>query len=106
VLTVANLSCQDVLQTQGLIDGDDLGGESSGVIEDVGPDVTDFAVGDRVFMMVPYCFSNRVVTTEELVARIPETLSSEEAATMPIVYITVIYALLHLRRLQKEDVRC
>ncbi|KAF2676482.1 polyketide synthase [Lentithecium fluviatile CBS 122367] len=95
---------RDVLQTQGLIDGDDLGGESSGVVEAIGPDVTDFAVGDRVFMMVPYCFSNRVITTEELVAKIPEGLSSEDAATMPIVYITVIYALLHLRRLQKDEI--
>ncbi|KAJ4338021.1 hypothetical protein N0V95_008172 [Ascochyta clinopodiicola] len=87
-LHTVGVNFRDVLQTQGLIDGDDLVGASSGVIEAVGTDVTDFAVGDRVFLMVPYCFSNRVVTTEELVAKIPESLSSEEAAAMPIVSVS------------------
>jgi NADPH:quinone reductase-like Zn-dependent oxidoreductase len=73
-------------------------------VEAVGPDVTDFAVGDRIFMMVPYCFSNRVITTAELVAKVPDGLALEEAATMPITFLTVIYALLHLRRLQEDEV--
>ena len=94
---------QDVLQTMGLIDGDDLGGECSGVVEAVGPDVTDIAVGDRVFMMVPYCFSNRVITWSKLVAKIPDSLSLDDAATMPITFITVIHAIINLRQLQKED---
>lgn len=55
-------------------------------------------------MMVPYCFSNRVITTAELLAKIPDGLSLEEAATMPITFITVIYGLLHLRHLEKGDV--
>ena len=80
-----------------------MGGECSGTIEAVGPDVVDFAVGDRVFMMLPYCFSNRVITSE-LVAKIPDRLNLEEAATMPITFVTVIYALIHSRRLQKDEV--
>lgn len=81
-----------------------MGGECSGIVEAIGPDVVDFAVGDRIFMMVPYCFSNRVITTSELVAKMPDGLSLEQAATMPIAFITVIYALIHLRHLQKDEV--
>ena len=55
-------------------------------------------------MMVAHCFSNRVNTPSELVAKIPDGLSSEGAATMPITFLTVIYALLHVRHLQKDEV--
>ena len=92
---------RDVLQTQGVVDGDDLGGESSGTVLEVGPGVADFAPGDRVFMIESYCFSNKVITNHELLAHIPKNLSMEGAATMPTVFTTVIYALLHLRRLMK-----
>ena len=81
-----------------------MGSECSGIIEVVGPDVVDFAVGDRVFAMAPHCFSNRVITSSELVAKIPDGSSLEEAATMPITFVTVIYALIHLRHLQKDEV--
>ncbi|KAF2875795.1 polyketide synthase [Massariosphaeria phaeospora] len=94
---------RDILQTQGIIDGSDLGGECSAVVTEVGPDVTDFAVGDRVFVMVPYCFSDRVLVSQQLVAKIPDNITAEEAATMPITYVTVIYGLRHLRRLEKGD---
>ena len=54
--------------------------------------------------MVDYCFSNRVNAPSELVAKIPDTLSLEEAATMPVTFLTVIYALLHVRHLRKDEV--
>lgn len=92
---------RDVLQTQGIVDGDDLGGESSGTVLEVGPGVTSFSPGDRVFMIESYCFSNKVITNQELLAKIPEKLSMEGAATMPTVFTTVIYALMHLRPLKK-----
>ena len=54
--------------------------------------------------MVDYSFSNRVNAPSELVAKIPDTLSLEEAATMPVAFLTVIYALLHVRHLRKDEV--
>ncbi|KOS22576.1 Lovastatin nonaketide synthase [Escovopsis weberi] len=94
---------RDVLQTQGVVDGDDLGGECSGTILEVGPGVTDFQVGDRVFVVESYCFSNQIITHQDLMAKIPDGLSMEGAATMSTVFTTVIYALCHLRRLQKDE---
>ncbi|KAK5997938.1 Highly reducing polyketide synthase lcsB [Cladobotryum mycophilum] len=94
---------RDVLQTQGVVDGDDLGGECSGTITEVGPGVVDFKVGDRVFVVESYCFSNQIITHQDLMAKIPDGLSMEGAATMSTVFTTVIYALCHLRRLQKGE---
>ncbi|KAK4213197.1 lovastatin nonaketide synthase [Rhypophila decipiens] len=93
---------RDVLQTQGVVDGDDLGGECSGTILQVGPGVRDeFQVDGRVFLVSSYCFSNRIIASQDVVARIPDGMSMEDAATMPIVFTTVLYSLLHLRRLEK-----
>ena len=88
---------RDVLQTQGVVDGDDLGGEFSGTVLKVGPGVAGVTPGDRVFMTESYRFLNKFTTNQELLAHIPKKFSMKGAATMPTVFTTVIYALLHLR---------
>jgi NADPH2:quinone reductase len=67
-----------------------LGYDASGVVEEVGPGVTDFAVGDEVFY-TPEIFGNpqgthaeRHVAPVRLVARKPAGLSHEEAAAIPL----------------------
>lgn len=95
------INFKDVLQTQGVVDGNDLGGECSGTILEVGPGVTDFKPGDRVFTVASYCFSNKLITSQDLLAKIPDGLSMEGAGTMGTVFTTAIYALCHLRPLTK-----
>ncbi|KAM7190948.1 lovastatin nonaketide synthase [Rhypophila sp. PSN 637] len=93
---------RDVLTTQGVVDGDDLGGECSGTILEVGPGVREeFQVGTRVLAVASYCFSNRMICSQDLIAKMPDSLSMEGAATMGIVFTTVLYAIMHLRRLEK-----
>jgi NADPH:quinone reductase-like Zn-dependent oxidoreductase/SAM-dependent methyltransferase len=94
---------KDVLLTQGVVDGDDLGCEASGTVLEVGPGVTKFSPGDRVFLVESYCFSNKVITSQDAVAHVPESLSLEAAATMPLAYVTVIYGLLHRRHLRLNE---
>ncbi len=67
-----------------------LGCDASGVIEQVGPGVTDFKPGDEVFY-TPDSFHNPQGTYAELnvvsasiVARKPPSLSHEEAAAVPL----------------------
>jgi NADPH:quinone reductase-like Zn-dependent oxidoreductase/NADP-dependent 3-hydroxy acid dehydrogenase YdfG len=95
------INFKDVLQTQGVVDGNDLGGECSGTILEVGPGVTEFKPGDRVFIVASYCFSNKLSTSQDLLAKIPDGLSMEGAGTMGTVFTTAIYALCHLRPLTK-----
>ncbi|EUC40640.1 hypothetical protein COCMIDRAFT_9515 [Bipolaris oryzae ATCC 44560] len=94
---------RDIVQTQGLIDSSDLGGECSAIVTEVGSEVTEFKVGDRVFGMVPQSYSNRVLNKAVLFAKVPDNLTMVEAATMPTTYLTVIFALRHARRLNKGD---
>ncbi|MGZ3459486.1 MAG: zinc-binding dehydrogenase, partial [Archangium sp.] len=81
-----------------------LGSDASGVIEQVGPGVTDFKPGDEVFY-TPEIFHNPHGTYAELhvvpasiIARKPPSLSHEEAAAIPLACGTAWDAL--VRRLQ------
>ena len=76
-----------------------LGLEAAGVVQAVGPEVQSLRPGDRVIVFGGGCFSTRIVITEKLCARIPDSLNFEDAATMPCVFSTVIYGLLDIGRL-------
>jgi len=81
-----------------------LGYDASGVVEQVGPGVTDFKAGDEVFY-TPEIFGNPLGTYAELnvvgvgiLARKPPSLSHEEAAAVPLAGGTAWDAV--VRRLQ------
>lgn len=69
----------------------------------VGSAVTTLKVGDRVFGMIPGNMGNHLRSPVSLVSKIPEGISSTGAASMPVVYLTAIYAFHHLARLQKGE---
>lgn len=84
--------------------GDDvpLGLEIAGIVTKVGADVSDLAVGNRVMAMPPSaCFKTLVTTPAALVQKIPDSLSFEDAAAMPICYGTVIESLLNIGQLER-----
>ena len=99
------MNFRDVLVTMGLVEegGVGLGLEGSGVISAVGSNVQRLKPGDRVFMMGQNCFSTHNITPANRVVKIPDTLTFEEAATMPCVYSTVIHALMKMAHLQKDQ---
>ncbi|MCE9668539.1 zinc-dependent alcohol dehydrogenase family protein [Myxococcus stipitatus] len=81
-----------------------LGYDASGVVEQVGPGVTDFKAGDEVFY-TPEIFGNPLGTYAELnvvgvgiLARKPPSLSHDEAAAVPLAGGTAWDAV--VRRLQ------
>lgn len=82
--------------------GDDM----AGVIAKVGPLVTEFKVGDRVAafheMMTPHgSYAEYGIAWEHTTFLIPESTSFEEAATLPLAYLTAVYAL--YKELQLPD---
>ncbi|GAA2722298.1 MULTISPECIES: SDR family NAD(P)-dependent oxidoreductase [Streptomyces] len=79
------------------------GMECAGVVEAVGPGVTGVAVGDRVFGLAPSALASHVLTSEHALAPIPARMSFAEAATLPVVFLTVHYGLGHLARLQRGE---
>lgn len=76
-----------------------MGCEGSGVITELGDDVTGLRVGDRVVVTCMGCFTTELVVPQSVCARIPDQLSFEDAAIMMCVYCTAIYCLLDAGRL-------
>ena len=67
--------------------------ECAGTIEQVGADVTEFAVGDRVVAMAPTHFQTYQTLPQWACHKLADTESFDVCATLPLVYATAIYAL-------------
>lgn len=79
-----------------------LGADFAGVVERVGPRVEGYDVGDRVYgMLVAYrggAYAEKVVARPSELAPMPDGLSFEQAAALPLVSLTVYRALSSCRR--------
>jgi len=96
----------DLLPEEALKDGfagPGLGLECAGVVTSVGPDVTGIAPGDRVAGFAPDALASHVVTRAEAMARIPDAMDFAEAASLPVIYLTAVYALGHLAKLARGE---
>lgn len=83
---------------------DELGLEGAGVIRRVAADVTDLQPGDRVVMMAWGIFRTRIILPITSCRRVPDGVAMDDAATLASVYMTAIFCLCYLARLQKGDV--
>ncbi len=70
-----------------------LGMECAGIVSKVGEKVTEFSVGDRVVGFAHHAFRSLVTTDACLLAKVPDSMSLEEAATIPLAFVTAYYAL-------------
>jgi len=73
-----------------------MGNEFSGVVEKVGKKVTKYKSGDRVYGRMPLskigAFAEFATVNEDVLAIIPDYLSLEEAATVPLTALTAMQA--------------
>ena len=73
-----------------------MGNEFSGVVEKAGKRVTRFKAGDRVYGRMPLkkigAFAEYAAVKESALAHIPDNLSFEEAATVPLTALTAMQA--------------
>ncbi|HXO82732.1 MAG TPA: type I polyketide synthase, partial [Mycobacterium sp.] len=86
---------RDVMIALGLYPDEDavMGVEASGVVSETAPDVSRFAVGDRVTGLFPEGTGSMSITDARLLMEIPAGWSYTEAATAPVVFTTAYYAL-------------
>ncbi|GAA4485162.1 type I polyketide synthase [Gluconacetobacter asukensis] len=98
----SGLNYRDVLSAIGMLPdellldgfaGATLGMECAGTVLEVGAEVTDLAPGDRVMALAAAAHASRVVTDRRSVFALPEWLSFAAGATIPVTYLTVLYAL-------------
>ena len=80
------------------------GYEVSGIIAATGAEVDGLAVGDRVVAaMSNGGQASHVVTSTDRTVRLPDDVSLETAAAMPVTYLTAHHMLHHLGHLRAED---
>ncbi|MGW9602531.1 type I polyketide synthase, partial [Streptomyces albidoflavus] len=101
----AGLNFRDVLNALGMYPGEAglLGSEAVGLVTAVGPDATGIAVGDRVTGMIPGGLADTVLVDERYVTRVPEEWSDEDAASVPLVFLTALYAFRDLASVQAGE---
>ncbi|MEW9518245.1 type I polyketide synthase [Streptomyces tubercidicus] len=100
----AGLNFRDVMIALGMYpEKAAMGIEAAGVVLEVGPEVTDFAPGDRVIGMFAGAFGPVAVTDGRMLARIPDEWSYVRAASVPIVFSTAYYGLVELGKLQAGE---
>ncbi|MDR2443917.1 MAG: SDR family NAD(P)-dependent oxidoreductase, partial [Deltaproteobacteria bacterium] len=89
-----------VLGLSPLKDGN-VGTDCAGYISALGPDVTSFKIGDRVFATAYGALASHVVTSEKSAAIMPANLSFTQAASIPTVFMTAYHSLLNVGGLTK-----
>lgn len=97
------LNFKDVMIAMGHLSNEHIGVECSGVVTQVGSAVTDLKPGDRVCAMAEGSFASTIRCRETSAARIDDSLSFETASTLPVIWSTAYYSLIHVARLEKGE---
>jgi NADPH:quinone reductase-like Zn-dependent oxidoreductase len=77
-----------------------MGMESAGVVEAVGPGVGGFAIGDRVFGRARGSHATHVLFDAEHALPLPDALSFEQGAAIPVGWLTAWHALVTVANAQ------
>ena len=105
----AGMNFRDVLKALALYpaeteDARIFGDEVAGEIIAVGSNVTHLAPGDRAFGLAVFGLATHTLARGADVLPMPGGLSCEEAATLPVVFMTAWHALKSVARLQPGEV--
>ncbi|KAI4151954.1 MAG: hypothetical protein LQ340_003186 [Diploschistes diacapsis] len=98
------INFKDVFIALGQMREQEMTGECAGIVTRVGSSLpSQFKVGDRVcgWRGTPYASHPRFKATN--VSHIPDSMSFETAASLPVVYMTAYYSLVEVARLSKGD---
>jgi acyl transferase domain-containing protein/NADPH:quinone reductase-like Zn-dependent oxidoreductase/surfactin synthase thioesterase subunit/SAM-dependent methyltransferase len=106
------LNFRDIMIAMGLLSdaavegglfGRTFGLECAGVISKVGKGVKKLKVGDEVMATAPSCLGGFAYPKACHVVKKPRQISWYEAASLPVVYTTAYFSLVHHCRLQKSE---
>ncbi|PKK54328.1 hypothetical protein CI102_1058 [Trichoderma harzianum] len=94
------MNFKDVVIAMGQVASPYLGVECSGTISRIGSSVGSLKVGDRVCAMSLGAYSTYSRCLASSAAPIPDDMSFEVAASIPVVYCTAYYGIMDLARLE------
>jgi NADPH:quinone reductase-like Zn-dependent oxidoreductase len=84
-------------------EGRPAGVDAAGEVHAVGEGVKDLRIGDRVMVRSRGCFAEYVLVDPALATPVPQHLSWEQAAAIPISYVTAWEALIQFGRLKAGE---
>src|SRR5215213_313015 len=84
-------------------EGRPVGVDAAGEVHAVGAGVTDVKRGDRIMVRGRGCFAEYVLIDPALATPVPAHLSWEQAAAIPISYVTAWEALVQFGRLKAGE---
>ncbi len=104
----AGMNFRDVLKALALYPGEApdariFGDEVGGIVKAVGAGVTHVVPGDRVFGLAVFGLATQTLARGGDVLRIPAGLTFEEAATIPVVFMTAWHALKNVARIRAGE---
>lgn len=111
-VAASGLNFRDVMMTMGLVpdevlrngfSGPFLGLEFSGTVMEIGSEVTEFSIGDRVFGLGSATISEMIDVPVYAVSALPDNWSFGEGAGVSVVFFTAWYALHTLAGLEKGE---
>ncbi len=107
----ASLNFRDVMFAMGMLpavafenmlSSGAIGVDCAGVVTAVGSDITHVKPGDEVVALSPASVASHAMTREVVVKK-PRGLSFEDAAALPLAYVTALYALENLGHLKAGE---
>jgi acyl transferase domain-containing protein/acyl-CoA synthetase (AMP-forming)/AMP-acid ligase II/NADPH:quinone reductase-like Zn-dependent oxidoreductase/acyl carrier protein len=107
-VAAAGLNFSDVLKALEICPGVPpgvvpLGAECAGRVVGAGEGVTALRIGDRVMAVAPSSLAAYTTTDERLAVPVPQGLTDEQAAAVPIAFLTAVYGLEYLARLRAGE---
>lgn len=97
------LNFKDVMIAMGHLVNEHIGIECSGVVTQVESSVTHVKPGDRVCAIAEGSFASLIRCHESTVSPIDDSLSFETASTIPVIWSTAYYSLIHVARLEEGE---
>ncbi|KAI0443526.1 ketoacyl-synt-domain-containing protein [Xylaria telfairii] len=94
---------RDLAVAHGKISIPGFGIEASGFVTSVGDEVRGFKVGDRVTAITEGALATSVRTKAAFAFKLPEDMSFEAGATIPLAYATAYHSLVELGRLRHDE---
>jgi acyl transferase domain-containing protein/NADPH:quinone reductase-like Zn-dependent oxidoreductase len=101
-VAAVGLNWKDLLLATGRFDGNNLSSEYAGIVTQVGVNAASrFAVGDPVYGLGRGHFGNYTRVPAAFARKANPEDDLTQVATMPVVYMTAVYAFEHLTRLRR-----
>lgn len=98
-----SMNFKDIMVTMGQLSQPYIGVECAGIISGIGSKVTDLKIGDRVTAMSEGAYSTHTRCLGTSVQKIANSMTFEDASTIPVIFCTAYYSLFDLGRLQKGE---